>query len=270
VIERVATLDPKREYRVIFDGKIEKQQAAMLASYRGVRTFNSYFNPAPRQQFEELYYHGPRTDNYFRILGAKYLICDECPVASLQGYKHLENVAGYEIYETQDVLPHNYIVQRLNGEFSNLADFTNKAATIDLSKGLLFVESNVDVGFNSGNDIAKDDCIRREDIRTVNHSRFVVRCKTSGILIMNEFFDKAWKTTVDGVKTQNLRVNGNQIGVPFTAGSHVIEFQYIPRIFLLSLLLTFSGIVICAFLTWKYGCMVKGLWIPNKAEKLTQ
>jgi len=46
------------------------QQAAMTTSYKSVRTLNMYFNPAPRRQFEELYYHGQRTDNYFRILGA--------------------------------------------------------------------------------------------------------------------------------------------------------------------------------------------------------
>jgi uncharacterized membrane protein YfhO len=51
---------------------------------------------------------------------------------------------------------------------------------------------------------------------------------------MNEFFDDAWKTTVDGANIRSLRVNGNQVGVPFTAGSHLIEFRYLPTIFLVS------------------------------------
>ena len=250
-IERVVALDPEREYRVIFDGKIEKQQAAMFASYRGVRTFNSNFSPAPRNQFEELYYHAPRVDNYFRILGAKYLICDKCTAASLNGYKYLESVAGYEIYQTDDVLPHSYIVQRLNGGFSSLADFVNKAAKLDLTKRLLFVESSALVELKGMKDVADNNCISREDSRSVNHSRFVVQCKSAGVLVMNEFFDKAWKITVDGVKTKSLKVNGNQIGAPFTSGSHIIEFRYAPKIFLFSLWLMFAGIVICAFLIWK-------------------
>jgi uncharacterized membrane protein YfhO len=237
-IERVITLDPKREYRVIFDdfkgSEVKKRQASMLASYRKVRTLHGLLNPAPRGQIEELYYYRPRVDNYFRILGAKYLICDECAAESLRGYKYLENVAGYDIYETEDVLPHSYIVHRLNGEFFNLADFTTKAATVDLTKGLLFVEPNVVTGLNSNNDVTKDVCISREEIRSTNRYRFVVQCKSAGVLVMNEFFDKAWKTTVDGVKIRSLRVNGNQIGVPFTAGSHVIEFRYLPTIFLVS------------------------------------
>jgi hypothetical protein len=247
-IERIVELDPHHEYRVIFDGTIDKQQAAMLASYQGVRTFNSYFNPAPHRQFLDLYYHGPRADNYFRILGAKYLICSECKAESLHGYSLLEQIAGYEIYVTNDVLPHNYIVQRLNGEFLNLANFVTKAASVDLTKKLLFVEPNVDVGFKGTGGQGVDDCISREDSRTVNHSRFVVQCKSPGVLVMNEFFDDAWKATVDGVKIRSLRVNGNQMGVAFTSGSHVIEFRYLPTIFLVSLGLMFFGVLLVLYL----------------------
>ena len=247
-IERVSTFDPNHEYRVIFDGKIDKQQAAMLASYQGVRTFNSYFNPAPRRQFEELYYHGPRADNYFRILGAKYLICSKCKEESLRGYKHLENIAGYQIYVTEDVLPRSYIVQRLNGHFLGLADFVAKAAGADLTKKLFFVEPNVEIEFNRSRDTAEDDCISREDIRTANGSRFVVQCKSAGVLVMNEFFDDAWVARVDGVNTQTLRVNGNQIGVVFSPGSHVIVFRYLPTIFLFSLGLMLIGVMILMYL----------------------
>lgn len=261
-IERVITLDPKREYRVIFDGKIDKQSAAMLASYRQVRTLNSNFNPAPRRQFEELYYHGLPADNYFRILGAKYLICDECAAESLRGYQYLENVAGYKIYETQDVLPHSYIVHRLNGEFLNLADFKTKAATIDLTNGLLFVEPNVVTGLNSSNDVSKDACISREVMRTANRSRFVVQCKSAGVLVMNEFFDNAWKTTVDGAKIPSLRVNGNQIGVPFTAGTHLIEFRYLPTIFLASF-----GVAFFVFICLIYLIVTRKFYSQKKQLK---
>ena len=248
-IERVSSLDPKREYRVIFDGKIEKQQAAMLASYRGVRTLNSYFNPAPKRQFEELYYHGPRGDNYFRILGAKYLICSECMPESFNGYKHIESIAGYEIYDTEDVLPHSYIVTRLNGNFRDLADFVVKAENFDLTNRILFLESNVDAGLKDDSDGIGDTCISREDIRKANRSRFVVQCKSPGVLVLNEFFDDAWRVSVDGRKTKKLKVNGNQIGVPFSSGSHVIEFRYLPTTFFFSMGIAFVGVVFLLYLT---------------------
>lgn len=247
-IERVAALDPRREYRVIFDGKIHTQQAAMLASYHGVRTFNSYFNPAPRRQFEELYYHAPRADNYFRILGAKYLICRECTAESVRWYKHLETIAGYEIYETEDVLPHMYIVHRLNGEFQDLADFATKAAGADLTKNILYVEPNALAGLNLSSNVPEGVCISREDIHTTNRVRFVLQCKSSGVLVMNKFFDDAWRTAVDGVDVRAMRVNGNQIGVPFVSGSHVIDFWYSPTIFVVSLGLMFSGVMLLIYI----------------------
>ena len=71
-----------------------------------------------------------------------------------------------------------------------------------------------------------------------------MHCNTSGILVLNEFFSRAWQISVDGVKAQRIRVNGSQIGVAFTAGSHIIDFRYLPRIFLYSLLLMLIGLVI--------------------------
>ena len=250
-IKRVAELDPHREYRVLFDGKINKQQAAMIASYRGVRTFNSYLSPVLQRQFEELYYHGPRTDNYFRILGAKYLICDGCSAESRSGYQYLDRTEEYEIYETKDVLPHSYVVNQLNGEFRNLDEFVSKAAGADLSKKLLYLEPNVAVGFNGSNDAAGSACISQEEIRTPNHARFLVQCKSPGVLVMNEFFSNDWKAKVDGVRTRVLRVNGNQMGVPFAAGSHVIEFRYRPITFLIALGLMCVGVMFFLYLIYR-------------------
>ena len=261
-IGRIRELDPDREYRVIFDGKINKQMAAMLASYQGVRTFNAYFNPAPRAQFEELYYHIPSVDNYYRVLGGKYVICKECTAESTKGYKSLETIAGYEIYETQNVLPRSYIAHRPSGKFFNLVDFRAKAATIqDLTQKPLFVEPKVFAALNKINNELGDGCINREDIRTLNRTRIVVQCKSEGVLVLNEFFDNAWKITVDGVKMRTLRVNGNQMGVPFKLGSHVIEFDYAPRVFLFSLALMFTGIIFCVLIFGRFG---KRFWGLNK------
>ena len=65
---------------------------------------------------------------------------------------------------------------------------------------------------------------------------------------MNEFFDDSWAVKVDGVTMQILKVNGNQMGVAFTPGSHVIEFRYLPTIFLVSLGLMFFGVILVLYL----------------------
>ena len=49
------------------------------------------------------------------------------------------------------------------------------------------------------------------------------------IFILNEFFTSAWRAHIDGESREIFQVNGNQVGIPFSAGSHTIEFRYAPR-----------------------------------------
>lgn len=242
-IKRVAELDPQREYRLIFEGSIDRQMAAMLASYQNVRTLNSYFNPAPLRQFQELYHHGPRADSYLRILGARYLICRDCAGAEYRGFRFRESIHGYDLHEADDALPHTWVAQRVDGRFDGLADFVGKTASHDLSQGLLFVETGASVTVDGTKSVA-GDCVVREDIRKSNRIRHLVSCRKPGVLVLNEFHAEPWRVTVNGVASEALRVNGNQIGVLVGPGAHVVEFTYRPRTFLLSIALAAIGLAL--------------------------
>lgn len=239
-INRVANLDPQHDYRLIFEGNIDKQMAAMLASYKNVRTLNSYFNPAPLRQFQELYHHGPRTDNYLQILGARYLLCRDCAGTEYRGFKFRETINGYDLHEAPDALPHVQIVQRVDGRFDGLADFVGKAADRDLGQGLLFVESGAAVALE-GMASRPSDCVVRNDVRKNNQMRYLVSCRSPGVLVLNEFYASPWQITVDGKKSGALQVNGNQIGVLLDRGAHVVEFTYRPWTFRLSIVLAAMG-----------------------------
>lgn len=240
-IDRVVELDPKHEYRLVFEGSVDKQMAAMLASYRNVRTLNSYFNPAPLRQFQELYHHGPRADNYLRILGARYLICRDCAGVKYQGFKFVESRHGYEIHEASDALPHAYVVNRLDGHFDALSDFIVKAADYhDLSRGLLFVESGATTELKETAPEASD-CFVRNDIRTNNRIRYLVSCEVPSMLVLNEFYADPWRATINGANSNTLKVNGNQIGVQLGRGGQVVEFTYRPWTFCLSIVLAAIG-----------------------------
>jgi hypothetical protein len=239
-IGRVVNLDPNHEYRLIFEGSIDKRMAAMLASYQDVRTLHSYFNPAPLRQFQELYHHGPRTDNYLQILGARYLICRDCSGAEYRGFKLRESIHGYDLHETPDALPHVQVVQRVDGRFDSLADFVGKTAGHDLSRGLLFVEAGAGVTLDEKVP-GKGACILREEVRKNNRIRFLVSCGAPGVLILNEFHADPWHVTVNGVASEALRVNGNQIGVRLGLGAQVIEFTYRPWTFRFSIALAAIG-----------------------------
>ncbi len=239
-IRRVANLDPNHEYRLVFEGTIDKQMAAMLASYQNVRTLNSYFNPAPLRQFQELYHHGPRTDNYLQILGARYLICRDCAGAEYRGFRFRESIHGYDLHEAPDALPYVHVVQRVDGQFDGLADFVGKTAGSDLSRGLLFVEPEANVTLDEKAPGA-GTCIVSEDIRKNNRMRYLVSCGAPGVLILNEFYANPWRVTVNGAASAALRVNGNQIGVRLDRGAQVVEIAYRPRTFTLSIGLAAIG-----------------------------
>lgn len=242
-IRRVADLDPQHEYRLIFEDSVDKQMAAMLASYQGVRTLKSYFNPAPLRQFQELYHHGPRADNYLLILGARYLFCRDCSGAEYRGFNFRETIHGYDLHEATDALPYVRVAQRVGGRFDSLADFIANTASHDLSKGLLFIETKSTVALDETGP-ATGDCIVHEDIRKKNRLRYWVSCGTPGLLILNEFHSSPWRVTVNGVTSEALRVNGNQIGVQVARGAQVVEFTYRPRTFLLSIALAATGVAL--------------------------
>ena len=245
-IDRVADLDPKHEYRLVFEGSTDKQMAAMLASYHGVRTLNSYFNPAPLRQFQDLYNHGPRTDNYLQILGARYLLCRDCASVEYHGFKYRESINGYDLHEALDALPYVQAAQRVDGQFDNLGDFTKKAAEHDLNRGLLFVETGAVVTLD-GTASKTSPCVVREDIRKNNRIRYLVSCASPAVLILNEFHADPWRVTVNGVDSEVLRVNGNQIGVQLGRGAQIVEFTYRPWTFRLSIALAAIGASLLLF-----------------------
>lgn len=249
-LDRVNQLDPQHNYRVVFEGSIDKQMASMLASYVGIRTLNFYLNPAPFQQFSELYNHGPRKDNYLQILGARYLICKDCGGSKYEGFKFRESINGYDLHEAVDALPHVYSAYHVDGQFGGIGDFIDKAAAFSLTDGLLFVEQGKEMALGSGGS-RSGGCVIREEAEKNNLLRYLVSCASPAMIVVNEFFSESWRARVDGVEVEALRVNGNQIGVPLGPGGHVVELYFKPDIFVFSLLLpVIGGVLLLCWLLW--------------------
>ncbi len=249
-LDRVNQLDPRHKYRVVFEGSIDKQMASMLASYVGIRTLNFYINPAPFRQFEELYNHGPRKDNYLQILGARYLICKDCSDSKYAGFKFRESINDYDLHEAVEALPFVYSSHHVDGQFGGIGDFIEKAASFSLADGLLFVEQGTEIPL--GSEASRSvGCVIREEAEKKNFLRYLVSCASPAILVVNDFFSESWRPRVDGVAVEALRVNGNQIGVPVGLGGHVVELHFKPRIFLWSLMLPVigGGLLLC-WLAW--------------------
>lgn len=247
-LARLVELDPAHDYRVLFGGEVDVQVAAMLGSYRGIRTLTAYVNPAPRQQFEQMYYFEPREDNYARVLGAKYLLCQNCSPAEMQGYAYVETVEGYDIYASDDVLPHTYVAHTATGTFSYLGEFIEAAATTPLDNSFLFLPAwTPDIApmpVQQGEEAGVLACTSREQSRGINTVIVAAACDAPAMVVMNKFNDANWRARVDGDKVPVRQVNGNQLGVQVPAGSHSVEFYYSPVIVKVSLMLFVLGLVL--------------------------
>lgn len=247
---RIRHLDPEGEFRVIFGDGVNSQIASMLASYHGVRTLNSYVNPLPITQFNELYQHGLRGDKYSKGLGAKYLLCRECSNAETYGYRLLEKVADYSIYFTDDVLPRIYVTSRIIGRAGGLEEYIRIITESDLRLLPLVLPSNA---FSEASRKDKQlDCIVQNRSGSVNEFVFVVYCDQSAFLVLNEFYSDVWKASINEAPVMPTRVNGNQIGVELGAGSSVVRLRYQPRSVELSRYLFLAGAL---------GLLMVLLWI---------
>lgn len=225
VLRRVGELDPERQYRVIFEGDIDKQAAGMLASYYQVRNFNAYINPAPAALFNNMYYHGSRGKNYFAAMGAKYLICAPCSAENTAGYSLLEQHGEYGIYHAS-ALPRYYFSTRPALEYANFEDYLTKIASVDLGTRPVLTSTG---SWQADATEAAGRCTHLPIRQSHNRLRLMANCSNSALLVLNEFDGGNWRATLDGVKAPMMRVNGNQIGIVVKAGSSLIEVSYQPR-----------------------------------------
>ena len=62
-----------------------------------------------------------------------------------------------------------------------------------------------------------------------SQSAYIFNIASDGILALDQGWSPDWKAYVDGVRTEAFPVNGNQVGVYFTAGYHKVEFRYDPE-----------------------------------------
>jgi hypothetical protein len=253
-MKRIAALDPKHDYRVIIDGTLDKKQVAMTGSFYGVRTFNAYFNPLPHKQFEEMYYHGARSDNYFRVLGGRYLLCQDCPPAVTIGYLLIGTVDGIDMFETNDVSPYYYLTDRVSGSYRDQGDFAGKVASLPLSAGVLLVQDRqLDVfaplAATTGD---SRNCALREESRALNRLLVSIDCASPKVFVLNEYFGGQWKARVNGSEVPALRVNGNQVGVMIAAGPALLEVLYAPKSLRMAKYLFVAGLLLLAWLLYRW------------------
>jgi hypothetical protein len=234
VLKEVSKIEDIKNYRIIFEDELDKQHWAMNASYYGLRTFNAYFNPLPYQQFLEMYYQGYQIDNYYELLGAKYILCRSCDSPILKNYHFEKNIWGVSLFDSERALPRYFIINQIAGSYKDRSDFYSKIRIANdfQDKAYIGEESLPSVSKWIGQSVSPLSCVTLDERQSVNELAISVNCDQKAIFVLNEYYSENWKASVNGVMTNTFQINLNQIGLLLNKGANLIELNYRPDLFI--------------------------------------
>jgi hypothetical protein len=243
---KIKQLDPLSTYRVIFGGKLNTQKASMFASFYDLRTLNTYINPLPFNQFNSIYFYNSFPSTYKEILGARFLVCEECTEEELKIYPNYREVWKFgtlKLFENRKA--HGYLTVPRNVTYfpKGVSDFRNELELSESPEESVFIEEN---------DLATPRTSRTEcTFSEFSQNQFEqfsakVFCETNGVLVLNSFNDKNWRAKVNGSATTSFSVNGNLVGVNIQAGHNNVEISHEP--ILRNHLFRYGGIFLAAYL----------------------
>ncbi len=84
---------------------------------------------------------------------------------------------------------------------------------------------------------AKKEKVKSAKVLTESNNSVRVEATGPGLLVLTDTYYPGWSVKVDGESTEIYRVNGVVRGVFISAGSHTVDFKYLPRSFLAGVIL---------------------------------
>ncbi len=232
--DRINLLDPKHNYRVIFDSSINSQVAGGLASFKQIRTLQSYLNPAPVDLFEDMFAYDNRGPRYVDLLGVKYGICKGCNFEFAKGiptfvnFKFIERVGEYSIFENQAAFPYAVIVDSYIEPLENKAQLLEKLYNLRSDSLFAYLESSAIKMAGLPTKEKPEICYVQSSMESPNVRLFSSTCQKGGVMIINEHYTPNWKLTIDKQAVPSFRVNGVQLGVYVPEGVHEVIASYEP------------------------------------------
>ncbi|MCC6932938.1 MAG: hypothetical protein IT292_06760 [Deltaproteobacteria bacterium] len=235
ILQELSRLEDIKDYRVIFEDQTHSQKWSMNASYYEIRTFNVYFNPLPYKQFTQMYYHGYQYANWRELLGAKYAVCEQCSDWIKGNFILLRELEGYKIYKNDRALPRLNVINQLYGQYSKEAEFYIKINNgYDFRQEIFAQDTNFKTlqAHLGGQKIqASASCRLENKLITYNKIQLISNCERNEILLFNEYYSDDWQVRINGKAIETYEVNLNQLAIPLSPGSAIVEIEYRPRVF---------------------------------------
>jgi hypothetical protein len=257
ILKDVAAIEHIQDYRVLFffsESQLNSQFWSMNASTYDIRSLEGYFNPLPAVQFASVW-QGRNNLNYSLMLGARYILCDDCSIAERGGYVLNRSWGDISLWENSNARGYFSVANEIAGYYKSREEFLEQLTpALPSPKAVYLPLSNEGTPYplTLANELYIPHSIH-EISRTYNLRKISVRVSTPSLLIMNEYFRDDWRARVDGVITPITSVNLNQVAVPLSHGSHIVEFEYWPQQFLMLRLV--SNTVMIMFVLFILVCI---------------
>src|SRR5207249_3927861 len=234
ILNEISKIDNIRNFRLIIqDDQLSPYWWSMNAIYYGQRTFQAYMNPLPNTQFQEVFF-AFNTKNYFKLLGAKYYLCRACNTIPLSDYQLELEMEGYKLYSTEKARPHYFLVNQIAQTYIDSQDFWSKVKESDAYLHKVYIHANdlakFSSWFGSSTEPLENEVLR--EAASQNSLHLILRTNAQAMLVLNEYFNKDWKVTVNGESRKPFKVNLNQIGVLLQKGTNQVHFEFRPDLFI--------------------------------------
>ena len=245
VLEKINQLDPSNAYRVIFGGKLSTQKASMFSSFYDLRTLNTYINPLPLDQFNSIYFYNSLPSSYKELLGARFLVCEECTgdeLKSYPSYKEIWKFGNFKLFENLKAHFYLTVPEYVTYFPEGVSNFQRELEQSEFPGDSVFVQEI---------DLATPRTSRTEcKVSEISQNQFEhfsanVFCETNGVLVVNSFNDENWRARVNGSVVTPISVNGHLVGVNLQVGFNSVEISHEP--ILRNHLFRYGGIFIAAY-----------------------
>ncbi|MGH7245617.1 MAG: YfhO family protein, partial [Candidatus Levyibacteriota bacterium] len=80
-----------------------------------------------------------------------------------------------------------------------------------------------------------------------NRIRVQTRSQSNSILVLTDSFYPGWKAFIDGKEVSIIRTDFAFRGVSVPKGNHIVQFQYMPRSFVLGIYIAVVGVMLLLF-----------------------
>jgi hypothetical protein len=220
-------------YRVDFrDISFSNSFWAMNASYYGIKSFYNQLTPQPYAQFR--FMQMANVPHLREMMGARYVLCGPNNSPTDEGAKQILETEGYRLYENRTSMGRLTLIHRVAGFAKNEAILKIMRRGFDYFSEAYVAPHDFQfvrhfLGDSQLLPPAQDRITRIAD--EANRSSSLVESDSPALLILNEWFTRAWKVRVNGKKQATLRVNEWQTGVMLPAGKNRVEFEYRPTLF---------------------------------------